>query len=121
MPKNLSNDQILLNFLISTERNQSSLYMPTKYWKENTLRTKKYLDKFGLDKFRSVPQISKGFSDVIVENPMDAHAGKSFKEFILLKIHKNKFIQKFLLEPYLKNIKKLHSQTLDITLVIAML
>ena len=113
MSKNLSDDQILLNFLIRTEQNQSDLYKPTKYWKENTLRTKKYLEKFGLNKFRSVPQISKGFSDVIVENPMDAHAGKSFKEFILLKIHKNKFIQKFLLEPYLKKISKLNSQTLD--------
>ena len=40
MVNNLSDDKILLNFLINTERNQSDLYMPTKYWKENTLRTK---------------------------------------------------------------------------------
>ena len=66
----------LLELLIQDEKLQSDLYKPTKYWVDNTQRTKSNLYKFGVNNFRSIPQISKGFSDVLITNPMQQVSGK---------------------------------------------
>ena len=100
----------LLELLIQDEKLQSDLYKPTKYWVDNTQRTKSNLYKFGVNNFRSIPQISKGFSDVLITNPMQQVSGKKIKEKIVLKLHNSHFLKKLLFKNYIEKINDLNNQ-----------
>jgi len=102
----------LLKKIIADEKQVETIYKPSEYWRDNSIRTTKSILKFGLSDFRSRAQILKGFGDVLIENPIDRFSGDSFKERILLKILNNSLFKKYFLFQYLNFIKMRNKQYL---------
>ena len=101
----IHNNYKLLKKIIADEKQVETVYKPSEYWRDYSIRTTKSILKFGLSDFRSKAQILKGFGDVLVENPIDVFSGDSFKERILLKILNNNLFKKYFLSQYLNFIK----------------
>ena len=110
--KKLKNDLSLLKLLAEDQSKQNYLYKPTNYWKSNSFRTENNIRKLGIEEFRSIPAISKGFSDVITYDPLEIFSGNTIKEKLILKLNKTSFIRKYCTRYYLKNINNLINENL---------
>ena len=108
----IHNNYKLLKKIIADEKQVETIYKPSEYWRDNSIRTTKSILKFGLSDFRSNAQILTGFGDVLVENPLDKFSGDSFKERILLKILNNNLFKKYFLSQYINFVKSKNEQVL---------
>lgn len=112
--KKIKNDLSLLKLLAEDQSKQNYLYKPTSYWKSNSFRTENNIRRLGIEEFRSVPAISKGFSDVITYDPLEIFSGSHIKEKFILKLNKTSFIRKYCTRYYLKKINNLINENLKL-------
>lgn len=110
-PGEISDDVDLLRLMIRDQEAQSGVYQPGRYWTAYARRTARAIEQEGLDRFRAVPSIAKGYADVIIDDPADLWGGDNWKGRLLQRVAHLGVVRRHLLRPYLS---KLDAQTTEI-------
>jgi putative sugar O-methyltransferase len=61
----------LLNILLEEQEKAPIIFTASPYWSENSRRISKEIKRCGLSNFRDNARIAKGYSDVVIGNPLD--------------------------------------------------
>jgi len=98
----MNNDKELLRIMLKDQALQKGIYRPSPYWERYQSRITAGLEKHGVESFRRISVISKGYGDAI-KNLFETTALTSIKGKIYNKLIYSRPVKRYFTDPFVEN------------------